>query len=231
MPSGPVIAQDRRRSARCAHRRDRRLEGGDHVRDPQRPALRRLRQAHPPGRADRRGHLDRAARGPHRAARGRRLAAGGPLLRPVGRRQGARPGGDQVGDAGPAGGQDRARRARRDAARRGRARAPARRLAARADPDGRAAGLGQDHDDREARAAAQGPRGQAGADGLARHPPPGGDGAARDPRDPGRRRHPADRPRPGRRSPSPGARSSRRRSAATTWSCSTPPGGCTSTTS
>ena len=58
----------------------------------------------------------------------------------------------------------------------------AHRLAARADPDGRPAGLGQDHDHREARPPPQGARRQARADGLARHPPPGGDGAARDPR-------------------------------------------------
>ena len=53
---------------------------------------------------------------------------------------------------------------------------------ARADPDGRPAGRRQDHDDRQARQAAEGTRRQARADGLARHQPPGGDGTACDPR-------------------------------------------------
>ena len=77
-------------------------------------------------------------------------------------------------------------------------------------------GSRQDHHHREARQAPAGARGQARADGLARHPPAGGDGAARHPRHPGRRRYPADRHRAGRRCRSPDARNSRRRSAATT---------------
>jgi signal recognition particle subunit SRP54 len=53
---------------------------------------------------------------------------------------------------------------------------------ARADPDGRPAGLGQDHHHRQARQAPEGARGQEGADGLARREPPRRDGAAGHPR-------------------------------------------------
>ena len=72
-------------------------------------------------------------------------------------RQGARPRrrrrGGQVGHARPDGRQDRPRRAGRDA---GLGRRPdrSRRRAARADPDGRPAGLGQDDHDRQDRQAA-----------------------------------------------------------------------------
>ena len=129
---------------------------------------------------------------------------------------------DQVGDARPAGRQDRARPADRDAGRAGRADRP-QRAGAGADHDGRPAGLRQDHHHRQDRQAPHRARPPQGADGLARRAPPGRDGAAR-------RARPADRRRDACRS---SQASSRRRSrsarcrpaasAATTWCCSTPP--------
>ncbi len=53
------------------------------------------------------------------------------------------------------------------------------RLAARADPDGRPAGFGQDDDHRQDRQAPDRARQAQGADGLARYPAPGRAGAAR----------------------------------------------------
>ncbi len=64
---------------------------------------------------------------------------------------------------------------------------------ARRDHDGRPAGVGQDHDDSQARQAAVGEGAQAGADGVARRRPPGCAGAAGGARAPGERRHAADR--------------------------------------
>ena len=61
--------------------------------------------------------------------------------------------------------------------------------AARADPDGRPAGLGQDHDLGQARPHAADPREEARADGLAGRHASGRDGAAEDPGRAGGRRH------------------------------------------
>jgi signal recognition particle subunit SRP54 len=82
----------------------------------------------------------------------------------------------------------------KDPAGRGRARCAAHRQPAGADPDGRAAGLGQDHDHGETGQAPEGPREKARADGVAGHQPPRRDGAAGDPGPADRRRYAADRP-------------------------------------
>ena len=115
-----------------------------------------------------------------------------------GAREGGRPGGVALGDAGPDGRQDRARPSRRDAGRRRAGPRPRRRPRPERDAAGRghagrAAGLGQDHDRRQDRAAAEEPRAQEGADGLARRAAAGGAGAIGAARQAGRRRDIADR--------------------------------------
>ena len=80
-----------------------------------------------------------------------------------------------------------------------------RRLAG-ADPDGRPAGLGQDHHHRQDRQAPEGAAEQEGAAGLARHAPSGRHGAAARARRADRRRYAADRQPAKRRSRSPAAR-------------------------
>jgi signal recognition particle subunit SRP54 len=84
---------------------------------------------------------------------------------------------------GPAGRQDRQRRAGRDA-RRGRGRAERRRHPAGGDHDGRPAGLGQDHHHRQDRQAADREEPQEGDDGVARRQSPRGAGTARHARHP-----------------------------------------------
>ena len=152
------------------------------------------------GVLSREGRRRGAARGARRAAGGRRRPAGGARLHRQGQGGGRRRGGDPLGPARRPGGQDRLRRPGRDAGRRGaRAAAPGAQPADR-DPDGRPAGLRQDHHDRQAGAAPGEDRAQEGADRLARHPPPGRHGAAGDPGQAGRGREPADRA-PARRAP------------------------------
>ena len=70
------------------------------------------------------------------------------------------------------------------------------RAAAPRDPDGRPAGLGQDHHQRQARLSAAHEGAPARAAGLARRAAPGRPGAARRARGPGGSRQPADRARP-----------------------------------
>ena len=188
---GPLPGRRLRRSAktRAAARfvvvapRRRRVTGRPDVRGTVQQAERGLRQAAPPRRADR----GRRARRPcARSAspcsrptspcrwckdfitkvRERAVGAGGAPLasRPASRssRSSTTPG----------------RGARR---RRGRYRRPwprPQRAVAGADPDGRPAGLGQDHHLRQDRAAAAEPRQEEGAAGLARRAPPGGAAAA-----------------------------------------------------
>ena len=84
----------------------------------------------------------------------------------------------QVDQARPAGRQDRARRAGRDAGRGRRTAAAEDRQPARRHHDGRPAGLGQNHHHRQARQAPEGTGTQEGPRRLARHAPPGRDGAA-----------------------------------------------------
>ena len=93
----------------------------------------------------------RPARGAHGAARGRRRAAGGEGLHRAGEGEGARRGGRRQPHAGPGAGGRRAPRAHRPDGRRQRGAQP-RRRAAGDHPDGRPAGLGQDHHARQARA-------------------------------------------------------------------------------
>ncbi len=105
---------------------------------------------------------------------------------------GDRPVGAALDHAGPAGRQDRQRRAGRDAGL-GSLRSRARRHAARDRDDGRPARLGQDDDDRQDRQAAARARPQEGAARLARRQSPGRAGAARGARRAGRGRDAADR--------------------------------------
>ena len=108
-------------------------------------------------------------------------------------------------------------------------RAQSERAAAARGPDGRPAGLGQDHDQRQARLPAAHQGAQARSARLARRAAPGRPGAAGGARRSGRGRQPADRARAdaGRDR---GARASRpRRVRATTWSSWIPPAACTST--
>ena len=106
--------------------------------------------------------LPRDARGSPRAARGRRQLRRRPAVRRARPRARARPGRPEEPDAGPAGGEDRARGA--DGAD-GVRLLEARLLAAAADddPPRRAPGLGEDHRGWKARAAAPERRPQAGA--------------------------------------------------------------------
>ena len=129
-------------------------------------------------RAVREGRRRGDARDPRRPARGRRRPAGGPRVHRQGHRARHRRGGDPLGPARRPGGQDHLRRPGGDAGRGRRARGPEP-LAQSADrdPDGRPAGLGQDHHRRQA-GAAPGARAQEGAAGLAGHPPSRRHGAA-----------------------------------------------------
>ena len=90
-----------------------------HVRRPQRSPERCLRPAAPAWRAERGRCRERDARDPRRAARSRCRAAGRARFRQFGAREGDRPGGAALGDAGADGRQDRARPSRRGARRRG----------------------------------------------------------------------------------------------------------------
>ena len=88
---------------------------------------------------------------------------------------------------------------------------------------GRPAGRGQDDDRRQDRQAPDRARQAPRADGLARRQASGRAGTARDPREPGRRRHAADHSRPGPGRDRPARRAGRRACRATTSSSSTPP--------
>jgi hypothetical protein len=168
--------------------------GVSDVRRPVRASRRHLRPAAPPRRAER-GRRERGpARDPRGAARGRRRPSCRQAVRLRRARARRGPGGPALRHAWPAGGQDRPRPSRGHA--RGRERgAEPQRLAAGAGPDGRPAGIGQDHLDGEDRAAAEDQGPQEGPDGLARHAPSGGAGAVAHPRRAGGRGHAADRPR------------------------------------
>ena len=148
------------------------------------------------------------------------------------RRQGQRPGGDQVGHPRPAGRQDRPRRARSTCSRGegepGHLRIdspPAPILMVGLQGSGKTtttAKLARRLKEREGKRvlmASLDTRRPAAMEQLAIL------GA------PGRRRHPADRPRPGPGRDRQARAAAGRRSAATTSSCSTPPAACTSTTS
>ena len=144
---------------------------------PVRPPLGHPRQADPARVADRQRRGGSHARSAPRAARGRRGARRGALLHRQGEGQSRRPGRGQVDQAGPDGGQDRARRARRRAGLGRRADRP-RRPAADPHHAGRPARLRQDHDLRQDRLPPHHPRQEEGADGLARYAAAGGAGAA-----------------------------------------------------
>ena len=128
-----------------------------------------------PHRGERAG---RAARSAHRAAGGRRRAAGREAFHRRGARAGARPGGGRQPHAGAGAGRRGAPRTDAPDGR-GERRARSRGCAAGGDPDGRPAGLGQDHHRRQARAAAEGPE-EEGADGFLRRLPPRRDRAVED---------------------------------------------------
>ena len=169
------------------------------------------------------------ARGPDRPARGRRRAAGGPRVRRQGDRAGGRPAGAALGHAGPAGRQDRPRRAGRDARRRGR---PSSSSTSRRRRSIMMVGLqGSGKTTTTAKLAKrltrEGP--QEGADGLARRRPPGRAGAARRARPAGRGRDPADRRRPAAGRDRPPRAPGREAAGLSTCCCSTPPAGSTST--
>ena len=200
-----------------------------HVRRHPAPPVGRLRPLQGPGQADRGQHAGGPAGGPHRPAGGRRQLRRRPGVHGARDREGRRPGTDQERPPRAADRQDRPRRA-------GRADGPGRPV----DPvredraDGhhalRPPGLGQDDHLRQARPAADRPRAQAAA--RRRRPPaPGGHRAAEGHRPAARR--PGPRRGPATADPVKVCRRGvvEARSAAATRSSSTPPAGCTSTTS
>ena len=135
------------------------IYAGSRVRHALRPALRRLHQPARQGTAVRRGHRRDRARDPHRPARGRRRAARRPRVHRADQGAGAQRGGLEGAQPGPAGHQDRQRRAGRDPGRRDPA-APVRQAAPDRDHARRPAGRRQDDARRQARALAAraGPR-------------------------------------------------------------------------
>ena len=125
-----------------------------------------------PGPPDRGQHRRHAARSAHGAARSRRRPAGGQGLHRPRQGKGARPGSHRLADAGPGTGRRGASRTDRADGRRQRRPQP-RHPAAGDHPDGRPAGRGQDHDDRQARQVAQGTAEEEGAGGQLRRLSPG----------------------------------------------------------